>query len=345
MSFFNILRAAWRALKNALKLRSVLTDEPAPSSPAIIENKLPNYVSDDDDSFRDRARKRRKSVVCAIDTWADGETLRGCDNDGANLTRRILERWDVPNSDIERILAHYWSKPDGLFMRVQWRDCELRVLRNNYATCARARQAMAWVTSGLADDGRAFWGQSSHGTQTPSDTEIDQLDECWVMYDHDWDNPMTWFIDDIIGDAQKNLKAGQGLKILSDSCHSDKMLRNAGPLAISRYLVPPADLVGARKAAHKAWFWGNAETESANAALLSGCTADSVSYTQGYAVNGKTVYEGALTHETLHIENAAPSLTLRQVHSAVYKILSSSRNKQEPQLEGADWLIDEPLFF
>lgn len=334
----------WTALKGGLNALSGSTDTPAPSSPVIIEKALPDYVSEDDDSFSDRARKRRKAVVCAIDTWADGETLRGCDTDGANLTLRILQRWDVPNADIERILAHYWSKPEGLFLRVNWRDCELRILRNSYATCARARQAMTWVTSGLDDLGRAFWGQSSHGTQTPSADEADKLNECWVMFDHDWDKPMTWFIDDIIGEARKNLKAGQGLKILSDSCHSDKMLRAASPSAISRYLVPPANLVGGREAAHKGWFWGDAETESDNAALLSGCTSDSVSYTQKYTVNGATVYEGALTHETLHIEGAAPSLTLRQVHSAVHKILSSSRNKQEPQLEGADWLIDEPLF-
>lgn len=134
MSFFGILLAVllflafgivlvWYALKGGLNALSGSTDTPAPSSPVIIEKALPDYVSEDDDSFSDRARKRRKAVVCAIDTWADGETLRGCDTDGANLTRRILQRWDVPAADIERILTHYWSKPEGLFLRVNWCDC------------------------------------------------------------------------------------------------------------------------------------------------------------------------------------------------------------------------------
>lgn len=309
----------------------------------IITGALPEYADTHDTAFEDKAQKRRKAVVCALDRYADGETLSGCDRDGANMTRRFLERWEVPASDIERILEHYWNQQDA-FLRIRWKDSELRVLRNASATCARATRAMQWATTNLDPLGKAWWAQSSHGTQTPSTTEPDGFDETWVMFDCS-EKPETWFTDNIIAVNRKRLQQGQSLKIIADSCHSDEMLReyvNGNGRGIVRYKKPPVEIIGARQKKHSR-LTGIPETIE-NAVLLSGCTADSVSYTQKYMVDGRAIFEGALTHELLRVEAAAQTLTLRQVHSAVFTVLAHGKNKQSPQLSGAEYLMDEPFF-
>ncbi len=318
----------------SLRPRFVAQDLPLPSHAITVQ-------SEDDESFFDRSPVKNKAAVLAINVWKDGNTLSGCDRDGANMTRRILETWGAPEERISAVLEKYWANDNGVYLRVKHGDSELRILRNDRATTDRAIKAMSWLREGVRPNDYRFFYPTMHGTQTPSTTEKDLLNECLVMYNHNWDKPATWFIDDIIERATENLPQNSAFLLLVDTCHSAGLLRSNGGDAQARFLTPPSALVSGRSVKPKAFKSDDYTNEST--LLLSGCESDNVSYSNRYTVGGKSVMEGALTHNFLKFHQENPNASLEALYAKLYPILATGKYVQKPQLQGSHILRTKPF--
>jgi hypothetical protein len=293
--------------------------------------------SNSDEDLRDRTFKKRKAVIVAINKWADGDTLAGCDRDGANVLQALCARWGIaldPN-----IWQEYWKGESGWYKRISGKDYDIRIVRNNRATAAFAKRLINWLYSGTqsGDVRLLYW--SGHGTQVPSTTEADGLDEALVPYDFDWDKPDTQLRDDVVAAAKTTVPSGANCTIPLDTCHSANFLRTFERGHEARYKIPPVRITEGRTVKHS--FAKDQEHDSF--LLLSGCTADSVSYTGKFEVNGRAVSEGALTHNFLKCLRETPSAPMRELHQRVHDVVANSKYKQEPQLEGSQRLMDKPF--
>lgn len=295
-----------------------------------------------DEELRDRAQRKRKAVIVAINRWADGDTLAGCDRDGINMAKFLCDYWNVPMpSDFE---SRYWSNEAGFYGRISTSDTDIRVVRNNRATAAEMKRLFAWLVEGTKEgDGRLFY-PSMHGTQVKSGTEPDGLDESFVPYDFDWNKPETWFTDDIVADAKRRLPKGANLTIVADTCHSGDFLRSFGEdMPKARFKTPPAEITSGRSVKrHFAELRSVDDDDSV--LLLSGCTADTVSYTTTATdANGQKVQEGALTRSLLKNLRQTPLAPSALIHARIRAELQVSKYKQDPQLEGSERLKTLPF--
>lgn len=309
--------------------------------PAMQAEKDNENTEDADDDFQDRAPRRNKVLIVAINRWKDGSTLSGCDRDGANMLRRTGELLSIPRILVERALEQYWqpqSDKAGCSLRIVYADTEIRVVRNNKATKAALVKGLKWLREGTNEDDERLQYNSGHGTNTPSQTEPDKLNECVMAYDHDWNKPETWFEDDIFYEHTKDLPNNSSFTLILDTCHSAGFLRSAGEV---RYVAPPLALSEGRMV--KPTVLRSDEYTNENVMLLSGCTSDSVSYSNRYIENGETVMEGALTRTFLQEQAKTPLASMRDIHRRVHAILSASAYKQEPQLQGSERLKNKPF--
>jgi hypothetical protein len=331
---------AWLLRSNEIVIPTVHVPSPpipAADMPTITVN------NQDDDEYQDRSPVRNKASIIAINEWKDGDTLSGCDRDGANMARRILQTWHVPEEKITRALEQYWANEKGVYVRVRHADNELRILRNDRATCERGKKALQWFVTGANPNDIRFWYNSGHGTQTPSKTELDLLNECVVMYDHN-DKPDTWFLDDLIGDATKDAPNPSDFMFLLDICHGEGFLRGTNEGFSVRYKKPSAHIAKMLEGrSAKSRLPEDDSYTNDNVLLLSGCTSDSVSYSSKYVVDGKEVMEGALTHNFLKIHAQNPRASREDIHTKLYALLAASKYAQEPQLQGSQRLRKLPF--
>lgn len=85
--------------------------------------------------------------------------------------------------------------------------------------------------------------QAGHGTQAPNTdgTEADGMDELCCMYDFDWYNLLSWWMDGEYARLFKPLHPQAYLTAIHDTCHSGTMTRNPGP-SLTRFVAPPVDV-------------------------------------------------------------------------------------------------------
>lgn len=147
-------------------------------------------------------------------------------------------RSDVPDlkgcvNDAERMARHL--KEDFGFA-----EAETRILRNEKAKGDDVRRELRWLLSDYDEDGsdvRVFH-ISTHGTQVLVESESDEavgddLDEAFVVYDHEWGKP---FRDNEIREFFADVPENVAVIFQADCCHS-------GNISFSISFSPPgADL-------------------------------------------------------------------------------------------------------
>lgn len=325
-------------------------DIPHPNDPILPDSTMPHITvhNQDDEEFEDRSSVQNKATILAINKWADGDTLAGCDRDGANMTRRVLETWGVPEDVIAHTLERYWASENGFYARVLHNNNELRVLRNNRATCARAQKALLWTTDGATDASKNFWYQSMHGTTTPSldANEPTGLDQVSVMYDFNWNRKSTWFLDNYMDKATRGMQREASLLAMLDTCHAANFLRNVQKNgAIARFKAPPQEFFDEfmRGRSFVSRAVSPDDFASENVLLLAGCEADNVSYSNWYTIGGEKVMEGALTHNFLKVHDENRHASHEEIFNKLYPILANGKYVQRPQLQGSKRIRSTPF--
>jgi Caspase domain len=311
---------------------------PQPLESALLQKVEPPSVLD----FTVKSAVRNRFAIVAIDKWKDGTTLSGCEHDGANMARRIMEMYQVPEADIGYILDRYYKSNDGCHLQLIHNDAEFRLVRNNRATRKELLESLHWLREDLHDDNARLFYDTGHGSQTPDPNELDKLNECVRAYDHDWNDETTWFLDDDVYGILGGITAKAEFIIMLDTCHSEGFLKGS----CAKFDAPPAYLTVGRTL-KKSQAQGRSPYDdhiNDNVLLLSGCASDSFCYVNQYPQpDGTTVRESAFTREFLAEHAKTPLATLQELHARYQATLLNSQYKQEPCIQGSERLKNKPF--
>ncbi len=157
----------------------------------------------------------KKALLIGINDYKSIGDLRGCLNDVTNM-RDIL-------------MTRYGFAPENISL-----------LTDRSATKDLIRKRMKWLFLNARPDDHLVLHFSGHGSyirdfdgdERASDLK-DQVDELICLYDMDWRDPNSYFIDDELWDWTQNLPKGVNLTFVMDSCHSGD---------VTKQVVPPPGL-------------------------------------------------------------------------------------------------------
>lgn len=237
---------------------------------------------------------------------------------------------------------------------------EFRVLDDREATKKKILRGLQWLCMGAKKDDWLVVDYSGHGTQVPCNTktagfEIDNLDECMVPYDMDWDDPLR---DDDLNQFILNLPQGVRILFIMDCCFSGTILRNPMPPKVkNRYLPPPLSKVltgevdldeelsihapthlpRGQKGVYRAPFLVPSSLQG-DAILISGCS-DKQTSADAY-ING--TYHGALTFFLAQtLKEANWKMSYSDLVTKINAKLDKEEYEQDPQLECREDLMDK----
>jgi hypothetical protein len=240
-----------------------------------------------------------------------------------------------------------------------------RILTDKQATKKNIIEGLKWLAYGSKKEDQLVVTYSGHGTQVPvndktySSDSLDQMDECWVTYDHDWDDPLR---DDNLNELLKNLVSD--VLVISDSCFSGTMLRNCFPMTVSdkalyrknRYLPPPPSLVlpfselslddelnlltsrssSDSRTRLKPFIVKTAD--QGNCVLISGCS-DRQTSADTY-ISQLNRYHGALTYYLVEVLKSSKwKITYEDLVIKTESLLKANQYEQTPQCEAKPELL------
>jgi len=155
-----------------------------------------------------------KALLVGINTTPNAP-LNGCVNDVVIMRQILLEKYKATSNDVHLLL-------------------------DNRATKKNIMDRLDWLIND--DDPLKLFHYSGHGAQIPrrgNGIEEDNMDECLVPVDYNWDTNMI--IDDELNDMFKKLKPHHKLVCIFDACHSGTMYRDEK--IKSKFISPPTDIL------------------------------------------------------------------------------------------------------
>jgi len=283
----------------------------------------------------------KRALLIGINKYANSENnLHGCLNDVVDMYLLLTEYYGFPKDNIT-------------------------VITDERSTQKNILEEMKMLVGQSKTSDLAVLYYSGHGTQVRdrNGDEEDDLDECLVSYDHDWDDPLT---DDKIAAIFKNIDPGARMYAMFDCCYGGSATRDMIPLITgailaptgledgqsARFLAPPLDIyLGQHERSLnlkglfgwvKSLFKGDAPVETSgqnmNHLFMSAASDKQVSLET--SIQGKTrgVFTYYLTKLLRNSTNRKESS--RQIHKELVSYLKSKGYDQSPQLEGPDYLKD-----
>jgi hypothetical protein len=228
-------------------------------------------------------------------------------------------------------------------MIIDARGCELpdvRLCLDGKATAQGMKDRLQWLVSSLRPGDVGIFSNSSHGTQYPSQTgdETDGMDEIICPVDFTFDDDRTWLIDDDIHDILSKKESGTRIMMISDSCHSDDLLRDIAQTP--RYIPVPEGTDMRMPVDFHRWSFSRSLGDIPGVVLLSGCKSDQTS-ADAY-IGGE--YQGAFTWALLTVlASCNYRYSLRVVMEEVCALLTARGYDQLPQASGDDIMLDQPF--
>ena len=275
----------------------------------------------------------KRALLIGVNKYqAAGADLRGCVNDVKDLSKALIEFHGFRRGDITKL-----------------------------TDLAATKKAMEAGIKALIRDSKkgdvAVLHFSGHGSHVPDDNrdESDGRDEILCPADLDWDDPLR---DDWLRTTLDGLRAGVGLTVIMDCCHSGTNTRAVLPPDApvkERYLPSPStlkavesgrsapkkvtsELRGSSRAARKA---RDIVTADLPEVLITGCR-DTQTSADAF-INGR--FNGALTFALVEaIRKRRGRLTYQELHDQAARVLKTRKFEQVPQLEGRKARFAEPLF-
>jgi len=275
----------------------------------------------------------KRALLIGVNKYqAAGADLRGCVNDVKDLSKALIEFHGFRRGDITML-----------------------------TDLAATKKAMEAGIKALIRDSKkgdvAVLHFSGHGSHVPDDNrdESDGRDEILCPADLDWDDPLR---DDWLRTTLDGLRAGVGLTVIMDCCHSGTNTRAVLPPDApvkERYLPSPStlkavesgrsapkkvtsELRGSSRAARKA---RDIVTADLPEVLITGCR-DTQTSADAF-INGR--FNGALTFALVEaIRKRRGRLTYQDLHDQAAGVLKTRKFDQVPQLEGRKARFAEPLF-
>jgi hypothetical protein len=155
-----------------------------------------------------------KALLVGINTTPNAP-LNGCVNDVTIMRQILLDKYKASSDDVHLLL-------------------------DDRATKKNIMDRLNWLIND--DDHLKLFHYSGHGAQVPqrgNDIEEDNMDECLVPVDYNWDTNMI--LDNELNDMFKKLKPQHKLVCIFDACHSGTMYRDEK--IKSKFISPPTDIL------------------------------------------------------------------------------------------------------
>ncbi len=273
----------------------------------------------------------KKALLIGINRYQiPGSDLRGCVNDVKNLAAALVKFYGFAKTDIETLTDR-----------------------------AATKKGMQAAIRTLIKEGRKgdvlVLHYSGHGSNVPDKNgdEADRRDEILCPTDLDWKAPL---LDDWLRKTLDSARAGVGLNVIMDCCHSGTVTRAFPPpdaKRIARYLPSPWDLVAEesrrklrgrvvgrlRRSAPKK---RGPDVVAADLpeTLITGCR-DTQTSADAFIAGS---YNGALTYYMVAaIRETGGKLTYRELHKRTLAKLLKGDFDQVPQMEGRKTRFDAPF--
>lgn len=282
---------------------------------------------------------KKLALITGINYQGSQYELGGCINDAGEILQAMVQKFGFDQSNIQLLIEEVATKKNIL-------------------------EGLQYLVTQLEPGDVGVFTYSGHGTQTadlPPIDEDDMLDEAIVPIDA-LDDQSNLIRDDEFHEILSNLANDVKFVVIFDSCHSgDGTKFFSSPVArtvddiknlfnsprgvsvnrnIKRRCLPPSSTVEDINT-----IMGNLKTTKKdllgqplagpNHILLSGCKADQVSFD-----NGKNGY-----FTRALIDSMQNGMTYQELYdSARQKVLDSSGQAQDPQLEGPGFLINSSIF-
>ena len=276
----------------------------------------------------------KRALLIGINRYkVAGADLRGCVNDVKDLSAALVEFHGFRKSDITTL-----------------------------TDLAATKKAMQGAIKALIRDSKkgdvAVLHFSGHGSHVPDDAnrdEADGRDEILCPADLDWNDPLR---DDWLRTTLDGVRAGVGLTVIMDCCHSGTNTRELLPPDApvkQRYLPSPETLKeveSGRSVPKKVTSQLRASAPAVRKArdivtadlpevLITGCR-DTQTSADAF-INGR--FNGALTFGLVQaIRKGRGRLTYKELHDRAAAELKKRKFEQVPQLEGRKDRFDQPLF-
>lgn len=266
----------------------------------------------------------KKALVVGINYVGTGYDLRGCLNDAANM---------------EALLKTY--NFDSIEMCLE-----------QQATTAGIKAAFERLIANVVPGDVLVFHYSGHGSQIPSTTEPDGVDEIICPYDLDWKaNIIT---DDYMHATFNRVPNGVNVTVILDSCHSGNgldqrslmssrtIIQGSSPVVVDtkgRYLAPPADMQ-AEVVSRQALLDISKRDVDVSAVLVAACED---SQTSADAKIGDT-YQGAGTYSLISALKATPTMDYHDLVASMNSFMVAGGYTQRPQLNGPTNLYSQKVF-
>jgi hypothetical protein len=266
-----------------------------------------------------------------------------------------INRYRIPGADLRGCVNDVKNMRDLLTSQYGFRAADITTLVDFDATTRAMQTAIAQLVRGGRKGDVLLLHYSGHGSNVPDadGDEADRRDEILCPTDLDWKKPLS---DDWLRKTFDGLRAGVGLTVIMDCCHSGTNTRALTPPdapIIPRYLPSPWDLVAAEsRRPLRGKVQGTLRrsgtrrrrsdivTAPITELLITGCR-DTQTSADAF-INGS--YNGALTWSLVHVlREGGGKITLRQMHERMLKRLANDGYSQVPQLEGSKDKFDRPF--
>jgi hypothetical protein len=161
-----------------------------------------------------------KAILLGINGYKSVSGLRGCENDVHNMQVVLTDVLKFDSSNI-------------------------KVLLHTEVTKARVKPLMRWIYQDTQPGDRLLLHFSGHGSYTADLTgdESDQRDELICLYDMDFNNKESYFIDDELRDWTRKLPKGRQLTVVLDNCHSGTGTRKIVPPESTESMVKHPSII------------------------------------------------------------------------------------------------------
>ena len=148
-----------------------------------------------------------RALLLGINEYESVPSLRGCENDVENMYGLLTGTFGFPADGIQR-------------------------LTSKQVTRAKVEHLMRWLFEGASPGDRRVFHFSGHGSYTVDldGDEGDGRDELICLYDMDFNDANSYFIDDQLRDWIKTLPGGVQLLVVMDNCHSGTGTRKIQPV-------------------------------------------------------------------------------------------------------------------
>jgi len=150
-----------------------------------------------------------KALILGINKYKSVNPLRGCVNDTATMRSILIDVFEFSDKNI-------------------------KTLTDDQVVKSQVKKQLAWLFQGAKPGDRVVLHFSGHGSYVADKDgdEPDGRDELIALYDMDFDNPESYFLDDELRAWTKSKPDGVELAVVLDNCNSGtgtRMLMAAAP--------------------------------------------------------------------------------------------------------------------